>query len=136
MFDYGRLPEVFSGHQRDEQHPFPALYPKTNWPQAWSSSAMFLMVQSMLGLYPYAPLNILIVDPHLPEWLPELTVSNLDVGKAVVSIRFYREKDGKSNYEVLEKRGKLRVIRQASPWSQTDGFAERVVDLLSSMAAA
>lgn len=136
MFDYGRLPEVFSGHQRDEQHPFPALYPKTNWPQAWSSSAMFLMVQSMLGLYPYAPLNILIVDPHLPEWLPELTVSNLDVGKAVVSIRFYREKDGKSNYEVLEKRGKLRVIRQASPWSQTDGFAERVVDLLSSLAAA
>ncbi len=39
LFDFHRLPEVFSGHQRDERHPFPAMYPKTNWPQAWSSSA-------------------------------------------------------------------------------------------------
>jgi glycogen debranching enzyme len=33
-FDYNRLPECFSGHPRDADHPFPALYPKTNWPQA------------------------------------------------------------------------------------------------------
>ncbi len=136
MFDYARLPEVFSGHQRDEAHPFPALYPKTNWPQAWSSSALFLMVQSMLGLYPYAPLDMLIVNPHLPDWLPEITLSNLHVGRAVVNIRFRREKDGSSSYEVLEKRGTLHVVRQASPWSQTNGFAERVVDLLSSLIAA
>ena len=74
LFDYHRLPEVFAGHQRDAQHPFPALYPKANWPQAWSASAPFTMLQAMLGLYPYAPLNTLLIDPHLPEWLPEISV--------------------------------------------------------------
>ena len=94
IFDFNRLPEVFSGYQRDERHPFPAMYPKTNWPQAWSSSAALMIVQCLLGIYPYAPLHALFVDPHLPDWLPEITLTNLHVGKAVVAIRFYREKDG------------------------------------------
>lgn len=132
LFDLQRLPEVFSGHQRDERHPFPALYPKTNWPQAWSSSAVFTLIQCMLGIYPYAPLHALFVDPHLPDWLPEITVSNLHVGKAVVDLRFYRENDGVSSYEVLERRGRLHVVRQPSPWSTTAGPMERVVDALSS----
>ncbi|HUI83516.1 MAG TPA: glycogen debranching N-terminal domain-containing protein [Candidatus Binatia bacterium] len=133
LFDFHRLPEVFSGHSRDERHPFPAMYPKTNWPQAWSCSVVFTLVQCMLGLYPYAPLNGLFLDPHLPEWLPEITVSNLHVGKAVVSIRFYREKDGGSDYEVLDKRGPLHVVRQPSPWSFTASPAERFVDALTSV---
>jgi glycogen debranching enzyme len=133
LFDFQRLPEVFSGHPRDEQHPFPAMYPKTNWPQAWSSSALFTLMQSLLGLYPYAPLHALFVDPHLPPWLPEITLSNLHVGKAVVAIRFYREGAGKSSYEVLDKRGHLHVVRQPSPWSLTATSAERLVDALESV---
>jgi glycogen debranching enzyme len=132
LFDFQRLPEVFSGHQRDDQHPFPAMYPKTNWPQAWSSSAVFTLLQSLLGLYPYAPLHALFLDPHLPPWLPEITLSNLHVGKAVVAIRFYREGNGTSSYEVLDKRGHLHVVRQPSPWSLTATPAERLVDLLAS----
>ncbi|MBM3219561.1 MAG: hypothetical protein FJZ38_12955 [Candidatus Rokubacteria bacterium] len=65
LFDFYRLPEVFSGHPRDRAHPFPALYPQANAPQAWSASAIFCLLQSLLGLYPYAPLRLLIVDPHL-----------------------------------------------------------------------
>lgn len=133
LFDFQRLPEVFSGHQRDPQHLFPAMYPKTNWPQAWSSSALFTLLQSLLGLYPYAPLHALFVDPHLPPWLPEITLSNLHVGQAVVAIRFYREPNGASSYEVLEERGHLHVVRQPSPWSLTAGPAERLVDALTSM---
>ncbi len=133
LFDFQRLPEVFSGHQRDDHHPFPALYPKTNWPQAWSSSALFTIVQCMLGIYPYAPLHALFVDPHLPEWLPEITVSNLHVGQAVASFRFYREHDGSSSYEVLDKRGHLHVVRQPSPWSMTTGPLERAMDALVSV---
>ena len=133
LFDFQRLPEVFSGHQRDDRHPFPALYPKTNWPQAWSSAAVFTIVQCMLGLYPYAPLNALFVDPYLPDWLPEITLSNLHVGKGVVAIRFHREADGSSSYEVLDKRGPLHVVRQPSPWSMTAGPVERVVDALASV---
>ncbi len=133
LFDFQRLPEVFSGHQRDEHHPFPALYPKTNWPQAWSCSAVFTIVQCMLGIYPYAPLHALFVDPHLPGWLPEITLSNLHVGQAVVSIRFYREQDGSSSYEILDQRGPLHIVRQPSPWSMTTGPLERVVDALASL---
>ncbi|HYH86779.1 MAG TPA: glycogen debranching N-terminal domain-containing protein [Pyrinomonadaceae bacterium] len=133
LFDFYRLPELFSGHQRDEDHPFPAIYPQANSPQAWSASAVFCLLQAMLGLYPYAPLNMLLVDPHMPEWLPEITLSNLRVGDAVVTIRFYRTKSGKGDYEVLDKRGPLHVLRQPSPWSLTAGFAERLKDVLTSL---
>jgi hypothetical protein len=86
----------------------------------------------MIGLYPYAPLNLLLVDPHLPEWLPEITLHNLQIGKAVITIRFYRSKDGASDYEVLDQRGTLHVVRQPSPWSLTASFAERLKDALTS----
>ena len=133
LFDYFRLPECFAGHQRDARHPFPGLYPKANWPQAWTASAALLLVQAMIGLYPYAPLHALLLDPHLPPWLPEITLHNLRVGEARVSIRFYRRTDGGSDYEVLEKRGHLHVVRQPSPWSLTAGFGERVRDAVASV---
>jgi glycogen debranching enzyme len=133
LFDYYRLPELFAGHQRDADHPFPAMYPNANWPQAWSSSQIFTLLQAMLGLYPYAPLHLLIVDPLLPEWLPEIVLQGLRVGGANIDIRFYRTDSGDSSYEVLRKDGHLHVVRQPSPWSLTAHFAERLVDLLTSM---
>lgn len=132
LFDFRRLPEVFSGHHRDERHPFPALYPRTNWPQAWSAGAVFMIVQSLLGLYPYAPLDALFVDPHLPEWLPELTLSNLHVGKSVIDIRFRREADGSSSYEVLDRRGPLHIARQPRFSTQNIGSIEQTIDALVS----
>jgi glycogen debranching enzyme len=132
LFEYYRLPEVFAGHQRDGDHPFPAIYPKANSPQAWSSSALFLMLQSILGIYPFAPLHTLFLDPHLPDWLPELTITNLRVGDAAVDLRFFRKTGGHSDYEVLDKRGHLHVVRQPSPWSQTAGMGERLKDMIES----
>jgi glycogen debranching enzyme len=70
LFDFYRLPELFTGHHRDADHPFPAHYPNANSPQAWSASAVWCLLQTLLGLYPYAPLNLLLVDPRLPDWLP------------------------------------------------------------------
>ena len=88
------------------------------------------MVQAMLGLYPYAPLRLLLVDPHLPEWLPEIRLEGLRVGKARVSLRFFRTRNGRSDYQVLDMRGWVRVLRQPSPWSLTAGLGERLRDLL------
>jgi glycogen debranching enzyme len=133
LFDFYRLPELFTGHHRDPDHPFPAHYPNANSPQAWSASAVWCLLQTIVGLYPYAPLNLLLVDPHLPVWLPDITISNLHVGAAVVDLRFYRSKAGESDYEVLEKRGSLHVVRQPSPWSLTATFGERLQDALSSL---
>ncbi|AUX33071.1 MULTISPECIES: glycogen debranching N-terminal domain-containing protein [Sorangium] len=133
LFEHHRLPECWSGHPRDAEHPFPALYPKANWPQAWSCSSVFAMLQAMLGLYPFAPLDLLLVDPALPAWLPEITLSNLHVGTAVVALRFVRTEQGTTRFEVLERRGDLHVVRQPSPWSLTAGPAERIKDVLSSL---
>jgi len=44
-----------------------------------------------------------------------VTLEKLRVGKAVVSIRFWRKKDGRSTYRVLDLRGKLHAVRQATP---------------------
>jgi glycogen debranching enzyme len=132
LFDYHRLPECFSGHPRDQVHPFPALYPKTNWPQAWSASSLFSIMQAVLGIYPYAPLKMLLLDPHLPAWLPEMTIRNLHVGRATTSIRFYR-KGARTHFDVLDQRGKLHILRQPSPWSLTSGLGERLKDVMESL---
>jgi glycogen debranching enzyme len=132
LFDYNRLPECFSGHPRDDEHPFPALYPKANWPQAWSSSCLFSILQAILGLYPFAPMKLLLLDPQLPDWLPEITLRNLHVGKSAISIRFYR-KGKRTHFDVIDQRGTLHVLRQPSPWSLTAGVGERIKDVMESL---
>lgn len=132
LFDFYRLPELFSGHPRDHAHPFPAMYPQANSPQAWSASAVFCVVQALLGLYPYAPLNVLLVDPHMPDWLPELTLRDLRVGQSRASIRFFRTEEGRSDYRVLDVVGPLHIVRQPSPWSLTASLGERLRDLMGS----
>jgi hypothetical protein len=51
----------------------------------------------------------------------------------VIHIRFHRTGSGKSDYEVLDQRGSLHVVKQPSPWSLTAGFGERLKDALSSL---
>jgi hypothetical protein len=133
LFEHHRLPELFGGHARDGENLFPALYPKANPLQAWSSSSVFALLQAMLGLYPYAPLKLLIIDPHLPDWLPEITLRDLRIGKAIVTIRFRRGADGRTSYRVMNKKGTLHVVRQATPWSLTAQPAGRLFDALESL---
>jgi glycogen debranching enzyme len=133
LFDFRRLPECISGHPRDHDHPFPALYPAANSPQAWSATTTFVLLQALLGLQPFAPFRVLFVDPWLPTWLPGITLRNLRVGDTVLDLRFFRNDDGTSDYEVLDQRGgHFHVIRQPSPWSLTANFGERLRDLVTS----
>ena len=133
LFDYDRLPEVFGGHQRMPDQPFPGLYTQANWPQAWSASAAFTILQALVGIYPYAPADVLFLDPRLPDWLPDITVQRLHIGKALVSLRFFRTANGLTEYQVLELQGPLHIIRQPSPWSLTSGWAERIKDAVTSL---
>lgn len=133
LFDSYRLPECIAGHQRDDEHPFPAVYPAANSPQAWSATTPYTLLQALLGMQPFAPLRMLFVDPFLPEWLPEITVSSMRVADATVSIRFFRNANGKSDYEILETKGELHVVRQPSPWSFTASLGERAGDAMASV---
>ena len=133
MFDYDRLPEVFGGHARDQLHPFPCLYEKANSPQAWSASVPFVVLQALLGICPYAPLNVLFIDPWLPDWLPELSVEDLHVRDAHVSLRFRRNTEGRTEYTVERLDGELHVLRHSNPWSLTADLGERVKHAVSSV---
>jgi len=57
----------------------------------WVAGAVFTLMQAMLGFVPDAPRGKLRVDPLLPEWLPDLTVLELRVGKQRFDIRFWRD---------------------------------------------
>ncbi len=111
LFARACLPELVAGHQRDGMHPFPALYPEANAPQAWSAAGVLRMLDGLLGLEPYAARGLLFVDPHLPEWLPDLTLERLRVGAATVSLRFRRSAEGTAECEVVRREGNLDVRR-------------------------
>lgn len=117
-----RLPEALGGHGRAES-PIPTIYPRSNSPQAWSASAMVQLIQVMLGLYPFAPAHTLaLIRPRLPLWLDAVTLRNIRVGDARVSIRFRRQADGTTRHEVIEQEGTLFVVTVPPP---NDVNAER-----------
>ena len=104
-----------SGLSRDES-PVPVPYPDSNSPQAWSASATIQLVQILLGIYPFAPLNLLaLVRPRLPPWVNSVTVRRMRIGDAVISLRFERRDDGSASHKVLDQDGRLLVIEAPPP---------------------
>lgn len=128
-----RLPELLGGHDR-ALAVTPTLYPRANSPQAWSASATVQLVQAMLGLYPFAPARLLaLIRPTLPPWLPELSLEGLRVGDATVSLRFHRDRAGRTRHEVTAREGTLHVVSAPPPggdgtlrpWESAAAFALR-----------
>jgi hypothetical protein len=74
-------------------------------------------------------LGLLVVDPVLPPWLPEVTLRDLRLGGATATVRFWREATGESHAEVVRKRGALHLLRQPPPESLTVGVRDRVAAL-------
>jgi len=99
-FLFNQLPELYTALDRDETN-FPVQYLGANIPQAWAAGSVFALMQAMLGFRPDAPRGKLHVDPLLPEWLPDLTIFDLHVGKQRFDIRFWRD-SGQTQFEVLQ----------------------------------
>jgi len=133
LFIEHRLPEVIGGVQRDDLHPHPGLYPHSCEPQGWSASAVVQLVQALLGMVAFAPMGLLVVDPHLPEWLPDLRLTGLRVGKATLDIRFERKPSGRTTWRVLDRDGWVRVVRQPPPQAPGSGPLGRAAALLGSL---
>jgi hypothetical protein len=65
--------------------------------------------------------------------MPDLIVRDLRVGNATVTLRFWRRKNGTSTWKVLQKEGRLRVVRQPAPESLSADWMDRVRGLLESL---
>jgi len=107
-----RLPELFSGHDR-EPSSFPVQYIGANIPQAWAAGSIFMLLQSVLGISANASENTLIVQPTLPDWLADVAVADLQVGQHTVSLRFTGAGES-SSYEVLTNNGNVRIDAKLS----------------------
>jgi glycogen debranching enzyme len=107
--EYSRLPEMFCGFTRQAVDR-PVSFPMACSPDANSAAALFLVLQSMLGIYAQAEENIVYVhNPVLPRWLGEVTLSNLRVGRTTMRLRFRRE-GGQTSFSVLDKQGPGRIV--------------------------
>lgn len=119
------VPEAVGGYDRFT-HPSPGAYPRANSPQAWNVSQLPLVAQMMLGLRAAAVLETLALDPILPAWVPELVVKKLRVGSATVDLRFWRDPEGASHYEVLKQDGTLHIVRQPPKDALGVGLGDRL----------
>ena len=122
--DY-RIPECVGGYARGDRES-PSAYPRANAPQLWNASGFSLVLHSLLGLQPVAPLETLVVDPVLPTWLPEVILHDVRLGGATATLRFWRGDGGDSHAEVLHQRGTFHLVKQPPPESLTSGIRDRL----------
>jgi glycogen debranching enzyme len=99
-FLLNQLPELYGGLQRDPTN-FPVQYLGANVPQAWAAGTPFMLLQAMLGLQQDAPRGKLYVDPALPDWLPDVTLMDLRLGRRRFDIHFWRD-DKETAFKVLK----------------------------------
>ena len=76
FFALHQVPELYAGLPR-ELAPYPVQYLGANVPQAWAAGSVFSFLSAMLGLRADATRGVLLVDPTLPSWLPDLTLRDL-----------------------------------------------------------
>jgi glycogen debranching enzyme len=108
-FENYRLPELFTGFAREE-YAAPVRYPVACHPQAWAAGSVPFLVEMSLGLVPEGFDNRLrVVRPYLPEFINELIIRHLRVGKGAVDLRFLRENDGSLDVQVTNVTGTLSV---------------------------
>ncbi len=131
-----RIPVTYSlvgGLPRDERHPHPGIYPESNAPQGWPAGMVVLLMQALLGMRPVAPLGLLLIDPHLPPWLPDLRLSGVRVGQTRIDLTSERRTDGTTRWRVARCEGRIRVLRQPVPQGPGSSLGGRASALLASL---
>lgn len=107
-----RLPELICGFERKTADR-PIDYPVACSPQAWASGTVFQLLTACLNLQADASNKTLrIVDPQLPEWLPEVSIRGLQIGAASLDLSFSHI-GGMTACRVLNKKGTVKVIMES-----------------------
>jgi glycogen debranching enzyme len=109
QFDLHRLPELFCGFRRrpGEQ---PTQYPVSCSPQTWASAAVLLLVESVLGLTVRgSDHEVILANPTLPEFLPDMSITGLQVGEGVVDLVLTRHPTD-VGVNVASREGPVKVV--------------------------
>ncbi|HJT22528.1 MAG TPA: glycogen debranching N-terminal domain-containing protein [Nitrospira sp.] len=122
-----RIPELFAGAERKDED-FPVQYPEANIPQGWAAGSVFHLVAALVGLRADAPNGCLYVDPVLPDWLPDVRLRRLAVGRARVDLRIWREGDY-TRWEADVPEGRVEIRQESwEPWPITDEPSKLPID--------
>jgi glycogen debranching enzyme len=106
--DLHRLPELFCGFPRRPGEG-PTLYPVACAPQAWAAAAIFLLVQSCLGMTVSGTRRqVCFRYPLLPAFLRELRIRGLRVGDASVDL-LLRRHGADVGLNVLRREGDVEI---------------------------
>ena len=109
FLDLHRLPELLCGFSR-RPGGGPTLYPVACSPQTWSSAAVFLLLQSCLGMRIEAPRSRLsFSQPVLPPFLERIEIKNLRIGDATVDLSLERH-DQDVGINVLRREGRVGIV--------------------------
>lgn len=85
-----RLPELYCGFPRITGQG-PAPYPVACLPQAWSAGAVFMLLQSCLGVRIDGRCKEVHIErPLLPSGTESLSIRDLPVGDACIDLEFHR----------------------------------------------
>jgi glycogen debranching enzyme len=111
-FDSGRMPELFCGFRRREGKA-PTSYPVACSPQAWAAGAVFMMLQSCLGLsVDAARARLILRSPALPAGINRVSIRSLQIGSATVDLTVHRYL-GSVSANVERRTGRLDVVMLA-----------------------
>jgi len=107
--DLHRVPELVCGFPRRPSEG-PTRYPVACAPQAWSAAAVFMLLQTSLGMIIRAPQQQLVFErSQLPDFLPWVRITDLKVGDATVDLLFERH-EFDVGIRVLKRSGELQII--------------------------
>ena len=107
-----RLPELFCGFGR-RLGQLPTPYPVACSPQAWAAATLPALVRACLGLsFQPATKTVRLDRPMMPHFLNELTLRNLLLNDAMVSLTIRRSHEQVS-VETIDRRGDIQVTMTA-----------------------
>jgi glycogen debranching enzyme len=108
-FDMHRLPELFCAFPKRTGEA-PTQYPVACAPQAWAAGAVFLLLESCLGLRVLASRSqVVFSNPLLPASLQRLFIRNLAVGEGQVDLLVTSHDRMDVSVEVLQREGTVEV---------------------------
>ncbi|MFD2163757.1 glycogen debranching N-terminal domain-containing protein [Paradesertivirga mongoliensis] len=97
-----RLPELYCGFERRHSEG-PTLYPVACSPQAWSVAVVFMLLQACFQIEIDAPSKTISFNrPVLPEYLGQVSISNLALDNGTCGLLFNRHHNDVS-FNLLQK---------------------------------